>query len=104
MRCGAQVFATCGSERKRRYLLDTFPGLRADHIGDSRSTSFEGMIKHLVRMLCVQANVFANGNTNQHAGSRGKGMLAPDHHCVTILLLNAKSLALPLACPYDFFV
>jgi len=44
-----QVFATCGSERKRRYLLDTFPGLREDHIGDSRSTSFEAMIKHMVR-------------------------------------------------------
>ena len=47
-----QVFATCGSERKRRYLLDTFPGLREDHIGDSRSTSFEAMIKHMVRRRC----------------------------------------------------
>ena len=56
MRCGAQVFTTCGSERKRRYLLDTFPGLRADHIGDSRSTSFEAMVKHLVpaRYVCKQ--------------------------------------------------
>ena len=54
-RC-AQVFATCGSERKRRYLLDRFPRLRADHIGDSRSTSFEAMVKHLARArsVCTQ--------------------------------------------------
>ena len=39
-----QVFVTCGSLEKRRLLLSTFPGLRADHIGDSRSTSFEELV------------------------------------------------------------
>ena len=47
-----QVFTTCGSARKRKYLLDTFPGLRDDHIGNSRSTAFEHMIMHMVRPPC----------------------------------------------------
>ena len=50
---GCEVFATCGSAQKRRYLLSTFPGLREDHINDSRSTSFEAMVKHLVCALSL---------------------------------------------------
>ncbi len=41
----AQVFVTCGTADKRAFLLEAFPGLRADHIGDSRSTSFEALVK-----------------------------------------------------------
>ena len=44
-----QVFTTCGSDRKKKYLLDTFPQLREDHIGNSRSTSFEELVMHMVR-------------------------------------------------------
>ena len=40
-----QVFVTCGSAAKRAFLLDAFPALREDHIGDSRSTSFEPLVK-----------------------------------------------------------
>ncbi|CAL8464659.1 g4194 [Coccomyxa elongata] len=43
---GCEVFTTCGSDRKKAYLLKTFPGLREDHIGNSRSTSFEHMVMH----------------------------------------------------------
>ncbi|KAK9904717.1 hypothetical protein WJX75_001194 [Coccomyxa subellipsoidea] len=46
---GCEVFTTCGSDRKKAYLLKTFPGLREDHIGNSRSTSFEHMIMHQTR-------------------------------------------------------
>ena len=43
----AQVFTTCGSEAKRRFLLRECPGLEPDHIGNSRDTSFEDMVKTL---------------------------------------------------------
>ena len=44
-----QVYTTCGSAGKRKFLLETFPGLRDDHIGDSRSESFEGLVKNGTR-------------------------------------------------------
>ena len=48
-----------GSAAKRKYLLETFPGLRDDHIGDSRSTSFEGLVRNATRgkgvHLCLNA-------------------------------------------------
>ena len=43
-----QVFTTCGSDRKKKYLLDTFPRLCEDHIGHSRDCSFEDLIMHKV--------------------------------------------------------
>ena len=36
---------TCGTADKRAFLLEAFPTLRADHIGDSRSCSFEETVK-----------------------------------------------------------
>ena len=36
---------TCGTADKRAFLLDAFPTLREDHIGDSRSCSFEETVK-----------------------------------------------------------
>jgi fatty acid synthase len=44
-----QVFVTCGTATKRAFLLEAFPALREDHIGDSRSTQFEAMVKKLTR-------------------------------------------------------
>ena len=44
-RAGVQVFTTCGAQKKRDYLQQTFPFLDDAHIGDSRSTSFEDLIK-----------------------------------------------------------
>lgn len=44
-----QVFTTVGSASKRKFLLETFPGLRDDHIGDSRSESFEGLVRNMTR-------------------------------------------------------
>ena len=49
-----QVFTTCGSDRKKRYLLETFPQLREDHIGHSRDCSFEDLIMHKVRLYWLQ--------------------------------------------------
>ena len=46
---GVQVFTTCGARKKRDYLQQTFPFLDDAHIGDSRSTSFEDLIKEQVR-------------------------------------------------------
>ena len=45
--CGAcpQVFVTCGTADKRAFLLEAFPTLREDHIGDSRSCTFEEVVK-----------------------------------------------------------
>ena len=40
-----QVFVTCGTPEKRAFLLEAFPALREDHIGDSRSTSFEILVR-----------------------------------------------------------
>ncbi len=40
-----QVFVTCGTADKRAFLLEAFPRLREDHIGDSRSCSFEETVK-----------------------------------------------------------
>ena len=39
-----QVFATCGSAEKKAFLMERFPALKEDHIGDSRSTSFEAVV------------------------------------------------------------
>ena len=44
-----QVFVTVGSETKRAFLLETFPQLQADHIGDSRSDSFESLIMNVTK-------------------------------------------------------
>ena len=43
------MFATVGSEAKKKFLLATFPQLREDHIGDSRSLSFEGMVRNVIK-------------------------------------------------------
>ena len=40
-----QVFVTCGTADKKAFLLEAFPRLREDHIGDSRSCSFEETVK-----------------------------------------------------------
>lgn len=45
LRCFVQVFVTCGTADKRAFLLEAFPKLRDDHIGDSRSCSFEETVK-----------------------------------------------------------
>ncbi|CAK0786732.1 hypothetical protein CVIRNUC_009946 [Coccomyxa viridis] len=42
---GCEVFVTCGTADKRAFLLEAFPTLREDHIGDSRSCSFEETVK-----------------------------------------------------------
>ncbi|EIE22203.1 ketoacyl-synt-domain-containing protein [Coccomyxa subellipsoidea C-169] len=41
---GCEVFATCGSVEKRAFLLEAFPALRGDRIGDSRSCAFEEVV------------------------------------------------------------
>lgn len=40
---------TVGTAAKRRFLLDAFPELAEDHIGDSRSTTFEGLVCNATR-------------------------------------------------------
>jgi fatty acid synthase len=41
---GMEVFTTVGSDEKRQFLLETFPKLKPENIGNSRNTSFEDMI------------------------------------------------------------
>uniref|UniRef100_T1P9U1 Fatty acid synthase n=1 Tax=Musca domestica TaxID=7370 RepID=T1P9U1_MUSDO len=40
-----EVFTTCSTPQKKKFLLDTFPQLQESHIGNSRDTSFEEMIQ-----------------------------------------------------------
>lgn len=44
-----QVFVTVGTPAKRKFLLATFPQLLEDHIGDSRSLSFQGMVRNVTK-------------------------------------------------------
>ena len=48
MKCW-QTFETVGSVAKRQFLLDTFPGLQEDHIGNSRDGTFEGMVLNITQ-------------------------------------------------------
>ncbi|CRK99510.1 CLUMA_CG012829, isoform A [Clunio marinus] len=41
---GLEVFTTVSTEEKKRFLLDEFPQLKEENIGNSRDTSFEKMI------------------------------------------------------------
>ncbi|EIE19942.1 hypothetical protein COCSUDRAFT_58179 [Coccomyxa subellipsoidea C-169] len=41
---GCEVFVTCGSAEKKAFMMERFPALKEDHIGDSRSTSFEALV------------------------------------------------------------
>lgn len=41
---GLEVFTTVSSDEKRKYLLDEFPELKQENIGNSRDTSFEQMV------------------------------------------------------------
>lgn len=41
---GCEVFTTVGTPEKKRFILEHFPQIREDHIGNSRDTSFEQMI------------------------------------------------------------
>jgi fatty acid synthase, animal type len=41
---GLEVFSTVGSEEKKKFLLETFPQLKPENIGNSRDTSFEKMV------------------------------------------------------------
>ncbi|XP_053201167.1 LOW QUALITY PROTEIN: fatty acid synthase-like [Panonychus citri] len=41
---GCQVFTTVGTQEKRDFIKKRFPSINDDHIGDSRSTSFEDMV------------------------------------------------------------
>lgn len=41
---GLEVYTTVSTEEKKKYLLDHFPQLKAENIGNSRDTSFEMMV------------------------------------------------------------
>jgi len=41
---GMKVFTTVSTEEKKNYLLQEYPQLKAEHIGNSRDISFEDMI------------------------------------------------------------
>ncbi|XP_053692477.1 fatty acid synthase-like [Sabethes cyaneus] len=43
---GLEVFTTVSTEEKRNFLLERYPQLEPENIGNSRDTSFEGMVKH----------------------------------------------------------
>ncbi|KAF9408342.1 hypothetical protein HW555_011931 [Spodoptera exigua] len=42
---GCQVFTTVGTAEKRAFIKKLFPQLKDSHIGNSRDTSFEGMVR-----------------------------------------------------------
>nr|XP_022920510.1 fatty acid synthase-like [Onthophagus taurus] len=41
---GCTIFVTVGTKEKRNFIIQNFPQIDKNHIGDSRSTSFEQMI------------------------------------------------------------
>ncbi|KAG7203862.1 hypothetical protein KM043_017916 [Ampulex compressa] len=41
---GCEIFTTVGTPEKRKFIMDTFPSIDDEHIGNSRNTSFEQMI------------------------------------------------------------
>ncbi|XP_063896402.1 fatty acid synthase [Helicoverpa armigera] len=43
---GCQVYTTVSDIKKKRFLLKLFPGLKAEHIGNSRDVSFQDMVLH----------------------------------------------------------
>jgi len=42
---GCEVFTTVGTPEKRKFIHEIFPSIPDDHIGSSRDTSFEQMIR-----------------------------------------------------------
>ncbi|XP_063702664.1 fatty acid synthase-like [Culicoides brevitarsis] len=46
---GLDVFTTVSTEEKKRYLLETYPQLKENQIGNSRNTSFEDMIMTITK-------------------------------------------------------
>ena len=53
------MFTTCSNQKKRDYLQQAFPFLDDAHIGDSRSTSFEALIKKQARHLAERTCIYA---------------------------------------------
>lgn len=47
---GCDVYTTCGTKEKKQYLLQRFPKLDADKIGNSRDLSFENMVSVVCTM------------------------------------------------------
>jgi fatty acid synthase len=41
---GLDIFTTVSTDEKKQFLLDEFPTLKANHIGNSRETTFEQMV------------------------------------------------------------
>lgn len=41
---GLEVFTTVGSDEKKKYLLERYPNLKVENIGNSRDASFEQMV------------------------------------------------------------
>ena len=100
-----QVFTTVGSAAKRKFLLETFPGLREDHIGDSRSESFEGLVRNMTRgkgvHLCLNSLsdeklqvLLLTGNGYLSASLVYPGNLFLPAHCFSVKK-ETTSLSLP---------
>lgn len=90
--CALQVFVTVGTAAKRKFLLAAFPKLQEDHIGDSRSSSFEGMVMNLTRGKGVhlalnsladeklQASIDSSEKANLKSASHLQQPLTPGHY------------------------
>lgn len=42
---GLEVYTTCSTPQKKKFIMDSFPQIKESHIGNSRDTSFERMIQ-----------------------------------------------------------
>ena len=117
---GCDVYVTCGSAAKRDLLLQTFGerGLKADHIGDSRSTAFEATVMHGTRGRGVKLALNALAGDLLHATVRcvatGGSLLeigkfdilqgtrlpmAPMHHNISFQGINLDSLFVDASGP-----
>lgn len=71
---GLDVFTTVSTPEKKKFLLETFPQLKENQIGNSRDTSFEKMIKIQTKGKGVDYVLNSLAEEKLHASIRCLGM------------------------------
>ena len=72
---------TCGTADKRAFLLEAFPALRDDHIGDSRSCSFEVLIRRMTKGAGVHLALNSLADDKLQVTMPKQAPLTPSHAC-----------------------
>lgn len=67
---GLEVFTTVSTDEKRKYLLNLFPQLKAENIGNSRDVSFENLVKEMTNGEGVDYVLNSLAGDKLHASMR----------------------------------